>query len=927
MREFLAPPAGGVISVLLGNGDGSFSPAVTYGSGSYYAVAVGDVDGDGKADIVSMDWACANPDAGCVSVLLGDGDGTFQAGLIYALGTGFSAMALADVNGDGKADLLVTPLGNFGTNTLPGTVGVLLNVSGATKSPTTTTFSSSVNPSVFGQAVTFTAKVTSSSGTPTGTVNLLNGSTMVGSGTLSNGSTTIVVPSLPAGANSVTAAYQGNASFAPSTSTPLTQTVTVAITATSLSSSLNPAGTNQSITFTATVTGQYGGAITGSVTFSSGSQTLGTASVSGHTASLTTSFSSVGTYSISAKYNGDGNNTGSTSSPLSEVIITSTTTTIVSSLNPSVVGQAVTFTATVSSSAGAPPNGETITFKNGSSVLGTAPLTAGMASLTTSSLAAGIYTITASYPGDANFAASTSPGLRQVVNSTTKSATATTLVSSLNPSAYGQSVTWTATVTTSGPVPPTGKVNFTWSIYTIGSATLNSSGVATLTKSNLNVDTYPLTAVYVGDASNLGSTSSVVSQVVTRATSSATLTSSPNPSTSGQTVTFTATVTSPTAKPTGPVTFTVGKTVLGTGQLNQGKAKFTTSTLAVGTTTVTATYNGDSNIAGSSASVTQTVAGTQATQAEESGKFPLRVKATPGTSGCRTTTTLTASGSSTVVGQGATFSAYVYEPDFCNDRWQGSCNQAITFYDGNTTIGSAPLNLSTCIATFTDYSLTAKTHKIRAQFPGNGLDDLPSNSNVVTQVVTGDLTATSLSSSLTPSTYGQTVTWTATVTSPYGYVTSPTGKVNLMWDGVIIDAATLNPSGVATLTKSLLSANSYMLTAVYVGDANNASSTSAILNQVVQQAASSATFTSSPNPSTVGEPVTFTAKITSPTVQPTGPVTFTVGQTVLGTAQLLGGRAQFTASTLAAGSTTVTATLNGDSNVAGSSASVTQTVH
>src|ERR1039458_9107875 len=74
---------------------------------------------------------------------------------------------------------------------------------------------------------------------------------------------------------------------------------------------------------------------------------------------------------------------------------------------------------------------------NGSSILGTAQLSAGAASLTTSSLAAGIYTITASYPGDSNFAASTSPGLRQVVNSTTKSATATTLVSSLSPSTYG----------------------------------------------------------------------------------------------------------------------------------------------------------------------------------------------------------------------------------------------------------------------------------------------------------------------------------------------------------------------------------------------------------------------------------------------------------------------------------------------------------
>jgi hypothetical protein len=196
-----------------------------------------------------------------------------------------------------------------------------------------------------------------------------------------------------------------------------------------------------------------------------------------------------------------------------------------------------------------------------------------------------------------------------LLNNTTegKSATTTSLVSSLNPSIYGQKVTWTATVTSSGSITPTGKVKFTWSGYTIGSATLNSGGVATLTKSNLNADAYPLTSVYLGDASNLGSTSIVLNQVVLQTTSSATLTSSPNPSTQGQAVTFTATISSPTVVPTGPVTFTAGKTVLGTAQLGSGKARLTISSLAVGSTKVTATYYGNSNITKSSASVVQTV--------------------------------------------------------------------------------------------------------------------------------------------------------------------------------------------------------------------------------------------------------------------------------------------------------------------------------
>jgi Bacterial Ig-like domain (group 3) len=68
-----------------------------------------------------------------------------------------------------------------------------------------------------------------------------------------------------------------------------------------------------------------------------------------------------------------------------------------------------------------------------------------------------------------------------------------------------------------------------------------------------------------------------------------------------------AKITSPTVIPTGPVTFMVGKKVLGTAQLGSGKAKFTTSTLPPGSTKVTATYYGDSNIAKSSASVVQRV--------------------------------------------------------------------------------------------------------------------------------------------------------------------------------------------------------------------------------------------------------------------------------------------------------------------------------
>jgi len=597
----------GTVSVFVNHGDGTFEQPVTYSSGNRIAdgIAIADVNGDGKLDLVAVNIADQS-----VGVLLGNGDGTFQPALTFPtnLSLGYS-VAVYDVNGDGKPDVLTSGVcSSYCAD--DGGVSVLLNASGA-QNPTTTTLASLLNPSVFGEGVSFAATITSKSGMPTGTVQILNDSVVIGSGTLTSGSVSIPVSTLPAGPDSITASYLGSSSFAPSKSARLTQTVTKATTTTSLTSSLNLAGTNQPVTFAATVTSQYGGAATGNVSFMAGSQSLGTAAVNGGRSVLTTSFAAAGTYSITAQYNGDANNTGSTSGALSEKIIASTTTTLTSSLNPAAVGQAVTFTATVTSSGGAPPNGEAITFYNGTAVLGTVALTSGTAAITTSSLPAGIFTVTASYPGDSNFAASTSAALRQVVNSTTKSATSTSLTSGLNPSIYGQTVLFTATVSTTGPLPPSGTVAFSWTdgsrTFTIGRAALNSSGVATLVKSNLNADPYPMTAVYGGDTNNLGSVSPVLNQMVLPTTSAATLTASPNASTVGQSVTFTAKITSRTVLPTGPVTFTLGKMILGTVQLSGGKAAFATTSLPAGSNLVTATYNGDSNIKGSSAVVNQVV--------------------------------------------------------------------------------------------------------------------------------------------------------------------------------------------------------------------------------------------------------------------------------------------------------------------------------
>jgi hypothetical protein len=190
-------------------------------------------------------------------------------------------------------------------------------------------------------------------------------------------------------------------------------------------------------------------------------------------------------------------------------------------------------------------------------------------------------------------------------------ATTTTLTSSLNPAKQGAAVTFTATVTTTGANAPTGTVTFNDGTAALGTGTLSTVGglqVATFTTSTLTVGTHSITAVYGGDANNAGSTSAVLTQTITAVATSTTLSSSLNPASQGVAVTFTATVTTTGAiAPTGTVTFNDGTTALGTGTLSTvggfQVATFTTSTLTVGTHSITAVYGGDANNAGSTSSV------------------------------------------------------------------------------------------------------------------------------------------------------------------------------------------------------------------------------------------------------------------------------------------------------------------------------------
>ena len=199
-----------------------------------------------------------------------------------------------------------------------------------------------------------------------------------------------------------------------------TSTVNQDSTSTNLSSSVNPSVFGQSVTFTATVSANApgSGTPTGLVTFKDGTMVLGSGTLSGGVASFSTNSLSVASHSITAVYGRDGNFTTSTSVVLSQVVNQDRTSTSLNSpVNPSVFGQSVTFTATVS--ADAPGSGTPtglVTFKDGTTTLGSGTLSGGVASFTTSKLSVGTYSITATYNGDTHFKTSTSPVLTQTVN-------------------------------------------------------------------------------------------------------------------------------------------------------------------------------------------------------------------------------------------------------------------------------------------------------------------------------------------------------------------------------------------------------------------------------------------------------------------------------------------------------------------------------
>lgn len=371
-----------------------------------------------------------------------------------------------------------------------------------------------------------------------------------------------------------------------------------------------------------------------------------------------------------------------------QLLAIATSTVLASSLNPSTFGQSVTLTATVNATSGTPTGN--VTFKDGSTVLATIALNAQRKAIfSTTQLSAGTRGLSAFYAGNVTFNSSNSPIISQFVN---KASTTTTLTKSLATTTFKQNLTLTATVAVKSPGggTPTGTVTFKNGTTVLGTVSLNASRQASLTLNTLAVGTRSLSAVYNGANAFNTSTSSSVSHVVSKANTSTTLTRTPTTSVLGQAITIKATIAGPSgaAFAGGSVTFKNGPTVIGTAVVNSSNfASLTYAGLPVGSASLTAVYAGSSSYNGSTSGAVVHAVGAAST-----------------------TTTVTLSSSTRIMGQSVTISAKVAPVA----PGAGVPTGAVTFKDGATVLGTG--TLSAGVATLSVYNLFQGTHNITAVY-------------------------------------------------------------------------------------------------------------------------------------------------------------------------------------------------------------------
>jgi hypothetical protein len=599
--------------VLLGNGDGTFKPAITtHPPVAANSVAAGDFNRDGKLDLVFT-----NSSNNTVEVLRGNGDGTFQSNpLILPVGAGPLSVAVGDFRHIGKLDLAVT---NSGSDTVSVLLGNGDGTFQAAKNLTVGTVPTTVAAVDLGNgqvdlvvANLFSNNVSVLLGNGDGTFRL--GQTIAGVANASNvmmgdfngdGKPDVMVEELPPGdaiaTSEVVLFGNGDGTLHPGATQFLGSSL-IGLAVGDFSGDgkqdiavlnpLGPLGGSLLDVFSGNGDGTFAAPPDN---FQTGGDPFGVAAGD---------FNSDGRPDL-ALANTIGDNVGVLLNSSARTAA-ATLTALRTSTATAVFGQTETLTATVTSPAGTPTG--LVTFFDGATALGSAPVNAAGQATLPVSLGLGAHALTASYGGNPAFAASTSAAVSESVG---RAASAVALAASANPVGQDRSVRFTATVTAVAPGAgaPTGAVTFFDGETVLGTVPLGATGKATLTKSFSTLGGHTIRAAYAGSANFLGSSQAVTEQVVALRATQVMLLASVNPVLAGEVVTFTATVSaaSGAGTPTGAVTFMDGDVVLGKVALQNGRAALRWTFPTRGSHAIKVVYSGDSLFTASSQALIEQV--------------------------------------------------------------------------------------------------------------------------------------------------------------------------------------------------------------------------------------------------------------------------------------------------------------------------------